>query len=240
MPIFNTVAEAVKATGANASMIFVPAPFAADAILEAAASGLSPIVCVTEGIPASDMVSVCRYLRSNNLRLIGPNCPGVISPGKCKAGIMSAEAYCEGKVGTVSRSGTLTYEIAAMLTQAGIGQSTCVGIGGDPIPGTTFVDALELFQADPDTTCVVLVGEIGGSAEEEAAQFIRDKMSKPVVAFVAGIAAPPGRRMGHAGAIVSGGAGSADSKKNALRGAGVVVVDSPADIPDEVKNILAS
>jgi succinyl-CoA synthetase alpha subunit len=240
VPVFNTVAEAVTETGANASMIFVPAPFAADAILEAAASDLSPIICITEGIPPSDMVRVRAHLKSKGLRLIGPNCPGAISPGKCKAGIMSPAAYREGRVGTVSRSGTLTYEIAAMLTEAGIGQTTCLGIGGDPIPGTTFVDALELFEQDPETKAVVLVGEIGGTAEQEAAQFIKERMSKPVVAFVAGSSAPPGRRMGHAGAIITGTAGRADEKMKALAAAGATVVESPADIPQKVGEVLAA
>jgi succinyl-CoA synthetase alpha subunit len=239
VPVFNTVDAAVKETGANASLIFVPAPFAADAILEAAGSGLSPIICITEGIPPADMVRVKHYLKSKNICLIGPNCPGVISPGKCKAGIMSPEAYREGNVGTCSRSGTLTYEIAAMLTEAGIGQSTCVGLGGDPIPGTTFVDALELFQQDPQTEAVVLVGEIGGTVEQEAAKFIKERMSKPVVAFVAGITAPPGRRMGHAGAIITGTAGRAEEKMKALEAAGATVVQSPAEIPAAVQQVLA-
>ena len=238
VPVFNTVEDAVKQTGANASLIFVPAAFAADAILEAAGSGLSPIVCITEGIPPSDMVKVRSYLNAKTIRLIGPNCPGIISPGKCKAGIMSAEAYRPGNVGTCSRSGTLTYEIAAMLTQAGIGQSTCVGLGGDPIPGSTFVDFLELFEKDPDTKAVVLVGEIGGTVEQEAAKFIKAHMTKPVVAFIAGVTAPPGRRMGHAGAIITGTAGKASEKMKALEAAGAVVVQSPAEIPDKVKQVL--
>ena len=238
IPVLNTVSEAVKQTGANASLIFVPAAFAADAILEAAGSGLSPIVCITEGIPPADMVPVHHHLKSIGIRLIGPNCPGVISPGKCKAGIMSAGAYRAGNVGTCSRSGTLTYEIAAMLTEIGIGQTTCVGLGGDPIPGTTFVDVLELFENDSETKAVVLVGEIGGTFEQEAAEFIKQKMSKPVVAFVAGSTAPPGKRMGHAGAIITGTAGRAQEKMKALAAAGAVVVQSPAEIPEKVQEVL--
>jgi succinyl-CoA synthetase alpha subunit len=238
VPVFNTVSEAVRETRPNASLIFVPAPAAADAILEAASAGLSPIICITEGIPSSDMLVVYHYLKEKKLRLIGPNCPGVISPGKCKAGLMVAEAFRKGKVGVCSRSGTLTYEIAAMLTKAGIGQSTCVGIGGDPIPGSSFVEILELFQEDPDTEAVVLVGEIGGTLEQEAAGFIKDRMSKPVVAFIAGISAPPGRRMGHAGAIITGVAARASEKIEALRLAGVAVVKSPPEIPARVRGTL--
>lgn len=239
VPIFNTVAEAVREAQANASIIFVPAPAAADAILEAADAGLSPIICITEGIPTADMIVVCHYLKQKKIRLIGPNCPGVISPGKCKAGLMVAEAFREGKVGLCSRSGTLTYEIAAMLTQDGIGQSTCVGIGGDPIPGSTFVEVLELFQQDPDTEAVVLVGEIGGTLEQEAAEFIKEKMTKPVVAFIAGITAPPGRRMGHAGAIITGNAARAGEKMKALEAVGVTVVKSPPEISARVKEALS-
>lgn len=239
VPVFNTVAEAVRETQANASIIFVPAPAAADAILEVAEAGLSPIICITEGIPPADMMVVRHYLKQKKICLIGPNCPGVISPGKCKAGLMVAEAFREGKVGVCSRSGTLTYEIAAMLTQAGIGQSTCVGIGGDPIPGTTFVEVLELFQQDPDTEAVVLVGEIGGTLEQEAAKFIKGEMSKPVIAFIAGITAPPGRRMGHAGAIITGTAARAEEKMKALQSAGVAVVKSPPEIPTKVKQVLS-
>lgn len=237
--VFNTVAEAVMETQANASIIFVPAPAAADAILEAADARLSPIICITEGIPTADMILVHHYLKQKNICLIGPNCPGVISPGKCKAGLMVAEAFRDGKVGVCSRSGTLTYEIAAMLTQAGIGQSTCVGIGGDPIPGSTFAEVLDLFQRDPDTAAVVLIGEIGGTLEQEAAEFIKEKMSKPVVAFIAGITAPQGRRMGHAGAIITGAAARAGEKMKALEAVGVTVVKSPPEIPTRVKELLS-
>jgi succinyl-CoA synthetase alpha subunit len=234
VPVFNTVEQAVKETGANASIIFVPAPFAADAIFEAAAAGLSPIVCITEGIPTFDMMAVRHYLRGRNIRLIGPNCPGVISPGKCKVGIMMAAAFKEGSVGICSRSGTLTYEVAAMLTEMGIGQSTCVGLGGDPIIGTTFVEALGLFQQDPATEAIVLIGEIGGTAEQEAAVFIKERVTKPVAAFIAGSAAPPGRRMGHAGAIVTGTAGRAEEKKRALATVGVRIAESPDEIPARI------
>ena len=240
VPVFNTVADAVQKTGANASLIFVPAPFAADAILEAADANLSPIVCITEGIPPADMAIVRPYVRRKGLWLIGPNCPGVISPGKCKAGIMIAEAYRPGEVGICSRSGTLTYEISAALTEIGIGQSTCVGLGGDPIPGTKFAEVLELFEEDPETTVVVLIGEIGGTSEQEAAEFIKAKMSKPVVALIAGVTAPPGRRMGHAGAIITGSAGRADEKMKALAAAGAVTATSLSEIPGKVKQILAS
>lgn len=240
VPVFNTVAEAVQKTGANASLIFVPAAFAGDAILEAANAGVSPIICITEGIPPADMMIARHYLRKNGIRLIGPNCPGVISPGKCKAGIMAGEAYCKGNVGLCSRSGTLTYEISAMLTEAGIGQSTCAGLGGDPIPGTTFVEILELFQQDEQTRAVVLIGEIGGTMEQDAAEFIKSKMTKPVVAFIAGATAPPGRRMGHAGAIITGTAGRAQDKMRVLSEAGVTVVESPPEIPAAVKRVLAS
>ncbi len=236
VPVFNTVEQAVKETAANASIIFVPAPFAADAIFEAADAALSPIVCITEGIPTSDMMAVRHYLRGKYIRLIGPNCPGVISPGKCKVGIMVAAAFKEGTVGVCSRSGTLAYEVAAMLTEIGIGQSTCVGLGGDPIIGTTFVDALELFQQDPGTEAIVLIGEIGGTAEQEAAAFIKKRVTKPVAAFIAGSAAPPGRRMGHAGAIVTGAAGRAEEKKKALAAVGVRIAESPAEIPQMVQS----
>jgi succinyl-CoA synthetase alpha subunit len=235
VPVFNTVEQAVKETGANASIIFVPAPFAADAIFEAADSGLSPIVCITEGIPTFDMMAVRHYLRGKSIRLIGPNCPGVISPGKCKVGIMVGAAFKEGTVGLCSRSGTLTYEVAAMLTEMGIGQSTCVGLGGDAIIGTTFVEVLGLFQQDPATEAVVLIGEIGGTAEQEAAAFIKEKVTKPVVAFIAGSAAPPGRRMGHAGAIVTGTAGRAEEKKRALAAVGVRIAESPDEIPARIR-----
>ena len=239
LPVFNTVTEAVRETQANASMIFVPAPGAADAILEAASAGIPVIICITEGIPSTDMIGVRNYVKQSNIRLIWPNCPGAISPGKCKAGIMVAKAFQEGKVGVCSRSGTLTYEISAMLTETGIGQSTCVGIGGDPVPGSTFVEILELFQQDPETEAIVLIGEIGGILEQEAAEFIKEKVSKPVVAFIAGISAPPGRRMGHAGAIVTGTAARADEKMKALEAAGVSVVNSPPEIPAMVKQALS-
>jgi succinyl-CoA synthetase alpha subunit len=238
VPVFNTVEAAVEKTGANASMIFVPAAFAADAILEAADAGIPLVVCITEGIPVSDMVVVHNYLKGKQTRLIGPNCPGLISPGKCKVGIMAGEIHLPGNVGVVSRSGTLTYETVAQLTSLGIGQSTCVGIGGDPMPGSTFVDILELFQKDKDTRAVVLIGEIGGTAEQEVAKFIKDKMTKPVVAFVAGATAPPGRRMGHAGAIISGSSGTAQDKMAALATAGATIAPSPAEIGTTTKKVL--
>lgn len=240
VPVFNTIEKAVKDTGANASIIFVPAALAADAIFEAADAGLSPIVCITEGIPTADMIAVKQYLKGKDVRLIGPNCPGVISPGKCKAGIMLAEAFAPGKVGLCSRSGTLTYEIAAMLTEAGIGQSTCVGLGGDPIIGTPFVKALELFQNDLETEAIVMIGEIGGTAEQEAAAFIKEKVTKPMASFIAGSAAPPGRRMGHAGAIVTGSAGLASEKKRILAEAGVKIAESPADIPAKITEAMGA
>ncbi len=238
VPVFNTVEAAVRETGANASIIFVPAPFAADAILEAADAGIPLVVCITEGIPVLDMVMVHRYLRGRPTRLIGPNCPGLISPGKCKVGIMVGEIHMPGKVGVVSRSGTLTYEAVAQLTSLGIGQSTCVGIGGDPLPGSTFVDILQLFEQDEGTEAVVLIGEIGGTAEQEAAAFIREKMTKPVVAFVAGATAPPGRRMGHAGAIISGSSGRAQEKIAALEAAGAAIARSPAEIGTTMRKVL--
>lgn len=237
-PVFNTVADAVKQAGANASVIYVPPPFAADAIMEAAASGVSLIVCITEGIPALDMVKAYHYVQARGVRLIGPNCPGVISPGKCKVGIMPARIHLEGRVGVVSRSGTLTYEAVGQLTALGIGQSTCIGIGGDPVIGTTQKDAVELFNNDPDTDAIVMIGEIGGSAEEEAAEFIKANVKKPVVGFICGQTAPPGRRMGHAGAIISGGKGTADEKMKAMSAAGIHVVKSPADIGAKVKEVL--
>jgi succinyl-CoA synthetase alpha subunit len=238
VPVFNTVEAAVKETGANASMIFVPAAFAADTILEAVDAGIPLVVCITEGIPVSDMVVVHNYLKVNQARLIGPNCPGVISPGKCKVGIMAGEIHLPGNVGVVSRSGTLTYEAVAQLTSLGIGQSSCVGIGGDPLPGSTFVDILKLFQKDKDTKAVVIIGEIGGITEQEAAKFIKEKMTKPVVAFVAGATAPPGRRMGHAGAIISGSSGKAQDKIAALATAGAIIAHSPAEIGITVKKAL--
>jgi len=236
--VFNTVETAVKETGANASLIFVPAVFAADAILEAADAGIPLVVCITEGIPILDMVMVHNYLKDKSTRLIGPNCPGLISPGKCKAGLMAGEIHLPGNVGVVSRSGTLTYETVAQLTSLGIGQSTCVGIGGDPLPGSTFVDILELFQKDKDTRAVVLIGEIGGTAEQEAAKFIKEKMTKPVVAFVAGATAPPGRRMGHAGAIISGSSGRVQDKIATLAAAGATIAPSPAEIGTTMKKVL--
>jgi len=238
LPVFNTVAEAVKQTSANASVIFVPPPYAADAILEAAEAGLPLVVCITEGIPAADMVRVAAFLHGRNTRLIGPNCPGIISPGKCKIGIMPAHIHRQGHVGVVSRSGTLTYEAVGQLTKLGIGQSTCIGIGGDPIIGTTFVDAMQLFDADPDTHAIVMIGEIGGNAEETAAAYIAQHVKKPVVGFIAGQTAPPGRRMGHAGAIISGGSGKAEDKMKAMTQAGITVCATPAEIGEKVKSRL--
>ena len=239
LPVFNTVADAVKATGANASVIFVPPPFAADAIMEAADAGIALVVCITEGIPANDMIRAWEYLKSHpHTRLIGPNCPGIISPGKCKIGIMPAHIHKPGHVGVVSRSGTLTYEAVGQLTGLGIGQSTCIGIGGDPIIGTTHTDAIKLFNADPGTHVIVMIGEIGGNAEEQAAAYIQQHVKKPVVGFIAGQTAPPGRRMGHAGAIISGGSGKAEDKIAAMKAAGVTVCATPAEIGEKVKSRL--
>ncbi len=238
LPVFNTVADAVQEKGANTSVIFVPPPFAGDAISEAAFAGIEVIICITEGIPVKDMVIAKQIVQSHGATLIGPNCPGVITPGEAKIGIMPAMIFEPGNIGLISRSGTLTYEAVDQLTKAGLGQSTAIGIGGDPVIGTTHIDAVKLFQEDSDTDAIVLIGEIGGTAEEEAAAYIKEHVDKPVVAFIAGSTAPPGRRMGHAGAIISGGKGSAQDKKKALRDAGITVVDSPAEIGETLKEML--
>ena len=238
LPVFDTVSQAVRETGANATVIFVPPPFAADAIMEAVDAGLALVVCITEGIPQLDMVKAWKYMQGKPSRLVGPNCPGVISPGKCKIGIMPGHIHKQGNVGVVSRSGTLTYEAVGQLTALGIGQSTCIGIGGDPIIGTSFTDALKLFNADPDTHAIVMIGEIGGSAEESAAEYVKAHVTKPVVGFIAGQTAPPGRRMGHAGAIISGGSGAAPDKIRAMEKAGITMCASPADMGAKIKSRL--
>ena len=238
-PIFNTVHEAVKATGANASVIFVPPAFAADAVMEAADGGLALAVCITEGVPTLDMMKAFTFLKGRSMRLVGPNCPGLISPGKAKAGIIPGNICKEGRIGIVSKSGTLTYEAIHQLTRVGLGQTTCIGIGGDPLIGTSHIDALQLFADDPETDAVIMIGEIGGTAEEEAAAWIKDHFRKPVVGFIAGQTAPPGRRMGHAGAIIAGGTGTAAEKMAALTAAGVKVVKSPADMGRAIQQVLA-
>lgn len=240
VPVFNTVADAVKQEGADAAIIFVPASFAADAVMESASAGIPLIVTITEGIPARDMVKVYEFLKRTGSRMIGPNCPGIITPGECKLGIMPGFIHSPGSVGVISRSGTLTYEAVWQLTERGIGQSTCIGIGGDPVIGTTFLDALKLFNDDQATSAVVMIGEIGGTAEEEAAEYIKQHFKKPVIGFIAGRTAPPGRRMGHAGAIISGGKGTAVEKMQAMREAGIHVVESPAEIGETVKRVLAA